>query len=77
MNKDIFQGKWLQIRGEMKKWWGGATSPTMNSTKSLEIGISSLACSRKNTAMQEKEPNKKWIATLMTTNEPYGKKNSP
>ena len=25
MNKDIMQGKWLQMRGEMKKWWGKIT----------------------------------------------------
>jgi len=22
MNKDIFEGKWKQIRGEAKAWWG-------------------------------------------------------
>jgi uncharacterized protein YjbJ (UPF0337 family) len=25
MNKDILQGKWKQMRGEMKKWWGEFT----------------------------------------------------
>jgi len=25
MNKDILQGKWRQMRGEMKKWWGELT----------------------------------------------------
>jgi uncharacterized protein YjbJ (UPF0337 family) len=25
MNKDILQGKWQQMRGEMKKWWGQLT----------------------------------------------------
>ncbi len=25
MNSDILQGKWKQMRGEMRKWWGRLT----------------------------------------------------
>ena len=25
MNKDIFEGQWKQIRGEVKAWWGKLT----------------------------------------------------
>lgn len=25
MNSDIFEGKWKQIRGEAKAWWGNVT----------------------------------------------------
>jgi len=25
MNKDIFEGKWKQIKGEAKAWWGKLT----------------------------------------------------
>jgi len=25
MNKDVFEGKWKQIRGEAKVWWGKLT----------------------------------------------------
>jgi uncharacterized protein YjbJ (UPF0337 family) len=25
MNKDVFEGKWNQIRGEAKAWWGKLT----------------------------------------------------
>jgi len=25
MNKDVFEGKWKQIRGEAKAWWGKLT----------------------------------------------------
>jgi uncharacterized protein YjbJ (UPF0337 family) len=25
MNQDIFEGKWKQIRGEAKAWWGNLT----------------------------------------------------
>ena len=30
MNKDILQGKWRQIRGEMKKWWGQLTDDELD-----------------------------------------------
>jgi uncharacterized protein YjbJ (UPF0337 family) len=25
MNKDVFEGKWKQVRGEAKAWWGKLT----------------------------------------------------
>ena len=25
MNKDVFEGKWKQVRGEAKVWWGKLT----------------------------------------------------
>ena len=25
MNKDIFEGKWKEMRGQMKEWWGEIT----------------------------------------------------
>jgi uncharacterized protein YjbJ (UPF0337 family) len=25
MNKDVFEGKWKQIRGQAKEWWGKLT----------------------------------------------------
>lgn len=25
MNKDVLQGNWKQIKGEIKKWWGNVT----------------------------------------------------
>jgi len=30
MNKDILQGKWRQMRGEMKKWWGQLTDDELD-----------------------------------------------
>jgi uncharacterized protein YjbJ (UPF0337 family) len=30
MNKDILQGKWRQMRGEMKKWWGKLTDDDLD-----------------------------------------------
>ncbi|HEY7496220.1 MAG TPA: CsbD family protein [Candidatus Tectomicrobia bacterium] len=30
MNKDILQGKWRQMRGEMKKWWGELTDDELD-----------------------------------------------
>ncbi len=29
MNKDIFEGKWKQIRGEAKAWWGKLSDDDM------------------------------------------------
>ena len=25
MNRDVLQGKWKQLRGSVKKWWGNLT----------------------------------------------------
>ena len=25
MNKDILKGKWLQVKGDIRKWWGQFT----------------------------------------------------
>jgi uncharacterized protein YjbJ (UPF0337 family) len=30
MNKDVFQGKWKQIRGEAKAWWGKLTDDDLD-----------------------------------------------
>jgi uncharacterized protein YjbJ (UPF0337 family) len=30
MNKDIFKGKWKQIRGEAKAWWGKLTDDDLD-----------------------------------------------
>ncbi|MGE3539356.1 MAG: CsbD family protein [Candidatus Tectimicrobiota bacterium] len=31
MNADILKGKWKQLRGEMKQWWGNLTDDDFNS----------------------------------------------
>lgn len=30
MNSDIFEGKWKQIRGEAKNWWGKLTDDDLD-----------------------------------------------
>jgi uncharacterized protein YjbJ (UPF0337 family) len=30
MNKDVFDGKWKQIRGEAKAWWGKLTDDDLD-----------------------------------------------
>jgi len=30
MNKDVFEGKWKQIRGESKAWWGKLTDDDLD-----------------------------------------------
>jgi len=32
MNKDVFEGKWKQIRGEAKVWWGKLTDDDLDQT---------------------------------------------
>ena len=30
MNKDVFEGKWKQVRGEAKLWWGKLTNDDLD-----------------------------------------------
>lgn len=30
MNNDVFQGKWKQIRGQVKVWWGKLTDDDLD-----------------------------------------------
>ena len=30
MNKDVFEGKWKQMRGEAKVWWGELTDDDLD-----------------------------------------------
>jgi uncharacterized protein YjbJ (UPF0337 family) len=30
MNEDILQGKWKQLRGEIKSWWGKLTNDDLD-----------------------------------------------
>ena len=30
MNKDVFEGKWKQMRGEAKAWWGKLTDDDLD-----------------------------------------------
>ena len=30
MNKDVFEGKWKQIRGQAKAWWGKLTNDDLD-----------------------------------------------
>jgi len=30
VNKDVFEGKWRQIRGETKAWWGKLTDDDLD-----------------------------------------------
>ena len=30
MNKDVFEGRWKQIRGEAKAWWGKLTDDDLD-----------------------------------------------
>ena len=30
MNKDIFEGKWKQVRGQAREWWGKLTDQDLD-----------------------------------------------
>ncbi len=30
MNADIFKGKWKQLRGDIKRWWGNLTDDDLD-----------------------------------------------
>jgi uncharacterized protein YjbJ (UPF0337 family) len=30
MNKDIFEGKWKEMRGQIKEWWGKLTDDDLD-----------------------------------------------
>ena len=30
LNQDVFKGKWKQIRGQAKQWWGKLTDDDLN-----------------------------------------------
>ena len=30
MNKDVFEGKWKQVRGEVRGWWGKFTDDDLD-----------------------------------------------
>jgi uncharacterized protein YjbJ (UPF0337 family) len=32
MNKDIFEGKWKEMRGQVKEWWGELTDDELEAT---------------------------------------------
>jgi uncharacterized protein YjbJ (UPF0337 family) len=33
MNKDILKGKWLQMKGDVRKWWGSLTDDDVDQIK--------------------------------------------
>ena len=32
MNRDIFEGKWKEMRGQVKEWWGELTDDELEQT---------------------------------------------
>jgi uncharacterized protein YjbJ (UPF0337 family) len=32
MNKDVFEGKWKEMRGQAKEWWGKLTDDDLDRT---------------------------------------------
>ena len=32
MNNDVFEGKWKEMRGQVKEWWGNLTDDELDKT---------------------------------------------
>jgi uncharacterized protein YjbJ (UPF0337 family) len=39
MNKDVFEGKWKQVRGEAKVWWGKLTDDDLDKVAGQFVGL--------------------------------------
>ena len=62
MNKDILEGKWKQIRGEVKAWWGRLLTTTLTG---LVVSLtSSSAYCKKNMDIPASKP---WMKSTGVT----------
>ena len=60
MNKDILEGKWKQMRGEAKGWWGKLTDDDLDrAAGKFEV----LACFRKSMVIAASAQPMKSIST--------------
>ncbi len=42
MNKDIFEGKWKQLRGQARTWWGKLTDDDLDKAAGTFDGFAGL-----------------------------------
>ena len=42
MNKDIFEGKWKEMRGQLKEWWGKLTDDELEQANGNAVQIVGL-----------------------------------
>ena len=59
MNRDIFEGKWKEMRGQVKEWWGELTDDDLDKAGASPINLS--ACSSRSMATPARKPNRNSI----------------
>ena len=42
MNKDVFEGKWKEMRGQVKEWWGKLTDDDLEQSGGIAAQIVGL-----------------------------------
>jgi uncharacterized protein YjbJ (UPF0337 family) len=52
-NKDVFKGKWNELKGEIRKKWGQLTDDELESTKGDVTAIGGIIQQRYGTAKEE------------------------
>ncbi|MEK2687741.1 CsbD family protein [Bdellovibrio sp. GT3] len=62
MNKDVLQGKWNEIKGELRKTWGNITDDEFEKTKGDAQAIAGIVQQRYGLA---KEDASKKVSSLM------------
>lgn len=70
MNKDIAQGKWTQLKGEIQKTWGKITGDELDKTKGDMKSIAGLVQERYGLAKDEADKKLSEISNR------YGEKTS-
>lgn len=53
MNKDVVQGKWKEIKGELRKAWGNITDDEFEKTKGDATSIAGIVQQRYGMAKEE------------------------
>lgn len=53
INKDIIQGKWLEIKGELRKTWGNITDDEFEKTKGDATAIAGIVQQRYGIAKED------------------------
>ena len=56
MNQDVFEGKWKEMRGQLKEWWGELTDDDLE--KRTAKPIKSSACSNRSMATPTRPPKR-------------------
>ncbi|WP_413586980.1 CsbD family protein [Bdellovibrio sp. HCB274] len=62
MNKDVLQGKWKEIKGELRKTWGNITDDEFEKTKGDATAIAGIVQQRYGLA---KEDASEKVSSLM------------